>query len=94
MAGSWEAAFREVPRDRFLLPMVTQPPWRDAVLLERAIGVIYRPDTERVSHWFHARLAQQFDAVVHMDRTTAVEPLERTSLWDRGEAPETYPTGL
>lgn len=94
MAGSWEAAFREVPRDRFLLPMVTQPPWRDAVLLERAIGVIYRPDTERVSHWFHARLAQQFDAVVHMDRTTAVEPLERTSLWDSGEAPETYPTGL
>ena len=62
--------------------------------LERAIGVIYRPQTERASHWFHARLPDQFDAVIHLDRTTAVEPLERTALWDDGEPPETYPTGL
>jgi erythromycin esterase-like protein len=65
-----------------------------APMLERAIGVIYRPDTERQSHWFHARLAQQFDVVIHIDNTTAVEPLERTTLWDAGEPPETYPTGL
>jgi len=63
-------------------------------MLERAIGVIYRPETERASHWFGARLADQFDAVVHIDRSTAVEPLERTALWDAGEPPETYPTGL
>jgi erythromycin esterase-like protein len=94
MAGSWESAFHAAPRERFLLPLVEPPPWIEAVRLERAIGVIYRPDTERASHWFHARMAQQFDAVVHLDRTSAVEPLERTSLWDRGEAPETYPTGL
>jgi len=94
MASSWESSFHAVPRERFLLPLVDRPPWSDAVLLERAIGVIYRPDTERVSHWFHARMAQQFDAVIHLDHTTAVEPLERTSLWDSGEAPETYPTGL
>ncbi len=94
MAGSWEDALHGVPHDRFLLPLVDAPEWRDAVLLERAIGVIYRPETERASHWFHARLARQFDAVVHLDRTTAIEPLERTSLWDRGEAPETYPSGL
>jgi hypothetical protein len=56
--------------------------------------VIYRPETERASHWFHARLAAQFDAIVHIDRTTAVEPLDRTSFWDEGEPPETYPTGL
>ncbi len=62
--------------------------------LERAIGVIYRPDTERRSHYFHARLSEQFDAVIHLDHTKAVEPLERTSLWDQGEPPETYPTGL
>ncbi len=62
--------------------------------LERAIGVIYRPETERGSHYFHARLGEQFDAVIHLDRTQAVEPLERTSLWDAGEPPETYPTGL
>jgi len=94
MAGSWESTFHQVPHDRFLLPLVDRPEWHDAVLLERAIGVIYRPETERVSHWFHARLAQQFDAVVHLDRTTAVEPLERTVVWDSGEAPETYPSGL
>jgi erythromycin esterase-like protein len=62
--------------------------------LERAIGVIYRPDTERASHWFHASLPAQFDAVIHLDRTSAVEPLERSSVWDEGEAPETFPTGL
>lgn len=62
--------------------------------LERAIGVIYRPETERQSHWFSARLCAQFDAVVHIDGTSAVEPLERTGLWDRGEPPETYPSGL
>ena len=62
--------------------------------LERAIGVIYRPETERQSHYFEAQLAQQFDAVVHMDRTRALEPLERTALWDRGEPAETFPTGL
>jgi erythromycin esterase-like protein len=62
--------------------------------LERAIGVIYRPETERQSHYFEARLAQQFDAVIHMDHTHALEPLERTPLWDRGEPAETFPTGL
>lgn len=62
--------------------------------LERAIGVIYLPETERVSHYFHARLAEQFDAVVHFDETRAVEPLERNADWDRGEPPEAYPTGL
>lgn len=64
------------------------------VRLERAIGVIYRPDTERQSHYFEARLAEQFDAVIHLDRTGALEPLERTSIWDRGEPPESFPTGL
>ncbi len=64
------------------------------VLLERAIGVIYRPETEHVSHWFAADMHAQFDAVIHLDRTSALEPLDRTVRWDRGEPPETYPTGL
>ena len=59
--------------------------------MERAIGVIYRPETERVSHYFQARLADQFDAVIHFDETRAVEPLERTAEWETGEAPETFP---
>jgi erythromycin esterase-like protein len=62
--------------------------------LERAIGVIYLPQSERVSHYFHARLPDQFDAIIHMDETRAVEPLERTALWEAGEVPETYPTAL
>jgi erythromycin esterase-like protein len=62
--------------------------------LERAIGVVYRPQTERESHWFAAGLSRQFDAVVHVDETQAVEPLERTLTWERGEPPETYPTAL
>ena len=62
--------------------------------LERAIGVIYRPQTERQSHWFAASVAQQFDALVHIDHTRAVEPLERTQTWELGEPPETYPTAL
>ncbi len=59
--------------------------------LERAIGVIYRPQTERQSHYFRARVADQFDAVIHIDETRAVEPLERTARWVQGEVPETYP---
>jgi erythromycin esterase-like protein len=62
--------------------------------LERAIGVIYLPETERLSHYFHAWLSEQFDAVIHFDETRAVEPLERTKSWHKGDAPETYPTGL
>jgi len=68
--------------------------WLPPRLLERAIGVIYRPETERTSHWFQADLAGQFDVVVHIDRSHALHPLERTPLWDMGEPPETYPTGL
>ena len=59
--------------------------------LERAIGVIYRPETERLSHYFQAHLPDQFDIIIHIDETRAVEPLERTSVWDKGELPETYP---
>ena len=59
--------------------------------LERAIGVIYRPRTERQSHYFHTRVADPFDAVIHIDATRAVEPLEPTARWERGEVPETYP---
>ncbi len=62
--------------------------------LQRAIGVIYRPETERPSHWFGACVSQQFDALVHIDVTRAVEPLERTGTWELGEPPETYPTAL
>ncbi|MGT2478104.1 erythromycin esterase family protein [Methylobacterium oryzae CBMB20] len=56
--------------------------------------MIYRPDTELQSHYFQSRLPDQFDAVLHFDETRAVTPLERTSEWDAGEVPETFPVGL
>ena len=68
--------------------------WRrrlTAPRLERAIGVLYLPETERASHYFHARLPEQFDFVLHFDETRAVEPLERNALWEAGEVAETFP---
>jgi erythromycin esterase-like protein len=62
--------------------------------LQRAIGVIYKPESERQSHYFHVRLRDQFDAMIHIDRSHALEPLEVGSGWIGGEAPETYPSGI
>ena len=62
--------------------------------LERAIGVIYRPETERLSHYFYANLAEQFDAVIHFDQSRAVEPLERIATRVDQEVPEAFPTGV
>jgi hypothetical protein len=56
--------------------------------------VIYLPGSERASHYFHAQLPEQFDAILHYDETRAVEPLERTTEWEAGEVPETYPSAL
>ncbi len=62
--------------------------------LQRAIGVVYRPDTERHSHYFESDLCRQFDLLLHFDDTRAVKPLELTAGWHAGELPEAYPTGL
>jgi len=97
ISGSVEALFHQTGLQRFLLLLRGEARLKIALqepLLQRAIGVIYRPDTERYSHYFHTRLADQFDAVIHIDETRAVEPLERTSLWEAGEAPETFPSGI
>jgi erythromycin esterase-like protein len=96
MTDSHESFLHDANVGRFWLNL-RDPTMHDAMVVtrpERAIGVIYRHETERRSHYFHARLGEQFDAVIHLDHTRAVEPLERTSLWDAGEPPETYPTGL
>jgi len=83
-ADSYESLFRDTRLDRFYLPLrgevarVLRTPMR-----ERAIGVLYRPDTELQSHYFMASLPAQFDAVFHLDETQAVQPLD--------EAVEAYP---
>ncbi|OBH12239.1 hypothetical protein A5695_17115 [Mycobacterium sp. E1747] len=95
--GSVEELLHETGRAAFLVSPHINPGAAEplgAVRLGRAIGVIYRPETERQSHYFHVRPADQFDAMIHIDRTRALEPLEVTSRWIAGETPETYPSGL
>jgi erythromycin esterase-like protein/predicted phosphoribosyltransferase len=97
LAGSYERLLHEARIPRLLLPLRTDLELASALAgphLERAIGVIYAPQTERRSHYFHARLPEQFDYVLHFDETRAVEPLERTSVWEAGEMAETFPSGL
>lgn len=95
--NSYEASFHEIGAPNFVLPLRDNRQVSAALRgprLERAIGVIYMPQTERQSHYFEARLSDQFDAVVHFDETQALEPLERYALWETGEPPETFPTGM
>jgi erythromycin esterase-like protein/predicted phosphoribosyltransferase len=97
LLGSYEALLHATELPRFLLPLRERHPAIDGLReprLERAIGVIYLPETERTSHYLRARLSEQFDALIHIDETRAVEPLERTSVWDAGEVPETFPTAV
>ncbi|MFZ5475529.1 MAG: erythromycin esterase family protein [Myxococcota bacterium] len=88
-ADSWEGALHDAG---------LESAWLDAKALagerlERAIGVLYLPETERMSHYFTSRMADRFDVVIHVDHTTALQPLERTATWEMGEA-ETWPSAL
>jgi erythromycin esterase-like protein len=97
MPDSYEHVLHQAGIDRYFLPLRVRS---DAVeglskrRLERAIGVLYIPRTERQSHYFMAELPRQFDGIIHIDRTNAVVPLDPTSGWHSGEPPETYPEGL
>jgi erythromycin esterase-like protein len=97
LPGSYEQILHEAGSGNFFLPLRNDSPARDALMerrLERAIGVLYLPRTERQSHYFAAQLPRQFDAVIHIDRTSAVRPLDATSGWHTGEPPETFPEGV
>jgi erythromycin esterase-like protein len=97
LPGSIERTFHEVGIPGFYLSLrgTGTAQMLAGRRLERAIGVIYRPRTERLSHYFGADLPAQFDAVIHFDQTRAVEPLDLTSGWTEArEAPETYPSGV
>ena len=88
---SVEALFHRTRLNRFYLPLHDRP---DAHLfepmLERAVGVLYRPDTELESHYFRACLPAQFDAVFHLDETAAVEPLDAPEARHRRSPQETH----
>lgn len=95
LPGSYERLLHDTGLGVFMLRLSTSELARALAgpRPERAIGVLYRPETERASHYFSARLPEQFDVLVHVDRTRALEPLEK---WGRHEVdlPETYPTGV
>lgn len=97
LAGSWEDLMHQADADRFLLTLrgnETLIQLTRAQRLQRAIGVIYRPETERHSHYFMTRLPGQFDAVLHIDHSHALEPLDKGPVWVTGEVPETFPSGV
>jgi protein-L-isoaspartate(D-aspartate) O-methyltransferase len=97
--GSYERVFHDAGVPAFALHL--RNPGRRAVreelaapLLERAIGVVYRPQTEMQSHYFYASLPVQFDEYVWFDSTRAVTPLEEAPRARSVELPDTYPFGL
>ena len=97
LPGSYEELFHEVGIERFLLLLRDNNELAASLRLprlQRAIGVIYLPESERMSHYFHTRLTRQFDAVIHFNETQALRPLESGAGWLTEEAPETYPTGI
>jgi erythromycin esterase-like protein len=84
LAGSYEELFHEVGFNQFILNLKgneTLDHYLQTERLQRAIGVIYRPETERVSHYFLTRLPYQFDSIIHYDRTDAVRPLSVNKEW-------------
>ena len=94
---SYEALFHEVGLPAFLLRMKDLGEAGAALReqrLERAIGVIYAPHGERHSHYFLAELPAQFDALLHDDTTTAVQPLDRDAGHEEEDAADTWPTGM
>lgn len=97
LAGSYEDLFHQLGEEHFWLPLAGNEALRRLLKprrLQRAIGVIYLPRSERTSHYFETELPAQFDAMIHVDETKAVEPLVPEPQWHAGEPPETYPSGL
>jgi erythromycin esterase-like protein len=87
---SCEHLFYASRLDRFFLPLSGPDcePLREP-LLERAIGVIYRPESELTSHYFHTSLPDQFDCLFHLDETSEVEPLDLSERWHQREPDQT-----
>jgi erythromycin esterase-like protein len=94
---SYEEIFQRVNHKQFMLNLRENNEAVDLLMdpkLQRAIGVIYRPEKERQSHYYASCLPEQFDFILHYDETHAVKPLKTTPHWHRGEMDETYSTGL
>ena len=98
MAGSYEEIFHAAPYANLLLDLreQNQPAASSLRLprLQRSVGVTYQPEAEWRSDYLETRLSEQFDAILHFDRTNAVEPLERIARCQIDDVEETFPTGL
>lgn len=84
MPSSYEELFHNLKYKNFLLPLTGNKNIEHLLSisrLQRAIGVIYRPETEYLSHYFYSRLPYQFDSIIHFDHTTAVQPLDINPEW-------------
>jgi erythromycin esterase-like protein len=97
LSQSWEDLLHQTQDERFMLLLrgnLALTELTRAPRLQRAIGVIYRPESERQSHYFQTCLPRQFDALLHFDHSHALEPLDKGPAWVNGEWPETYPSGV
>ena len=97
MPGSYERLMHDVGLPAFLLRFDRNSELIDQLRqprMERAIGVVYRPESERASHYFLASLPNQFNALLHFDETQALEPLDLIEHWQIDEEPETFPFGV
>jgi erythromycin esterase-like protein len=95
LPGSYEALFHDTGVERFLLDLRTENDVITALAeprLHRAIGVIYRPETERISHYYTTRIPAQYDALLHFDHTTPVDTLGPPVTIIADEVPQTFPS--
>ena len=95
--NSFERQFHDTGLHDFFMPICNSSQAQELLRgpkLERAIGVLYLPESERFSHYFHADMSRQFDAIIHIDRTHALQPLDLPPSWQSEEIPDTYPSGL
>jgi erythromycin esterase-like protein len=97
LPNSYESIFHDTGLEQFMLITRGREELHRTLptnYLERAIGVIYLPHSERISHYFQSNIVRQFDAVIHIDETHAVTPLEKLGVFHLDDAPETYPSGF
>jgi protein-L-isoaspartate(D-aspartate) O-methyltransferase len=99
ISGSYESLCNQIQFPAFSLPLKDKDSGKKLRVLlstprlERAIGVIYRPQTERISHYFHAVLPSQFDEYIWFNKTQAVTPISYTKI-DEKELNNFHPFSL
>jgi erythromycin esterase-like protein len=97
LPGSYEHLFHLLGQPDFFLPLRGDGPLQHALgipRLQRAVGVVYLPESERTSHYVLSRLPRQFDAITHIDETSALAPLEPRRRAPVRDLMDAYPSGI